>query len=161
MTESTEIIRRFHAGDSSVFERLVEAYQEDIYTLCLRTCGDVLIAENKAEAVFTQAHRSLFRVAPSTPLREWFIGITIANLADFETIDSVDNPPEDPESVVVNRVLSELDLPFRFAVILRDVLRLEETEVATILNLPLGTVRSRIHRGRLTMARSLAKEMEA
>ena len=161
MTESFDLIRRFHAGDLSVFEHLVETYQEDVYTLCLRTCGDVLIAESKAEAVFTQAHRSLFRMAPDTPLREWFIGITIEAMSDFEDADSVDNPPEDPESVVVNRVLSELDLPFRFAVILRDVLRLEEVEVATVLNLPLGTVRSRIHRGRLTMARSLAKEMEA
>ena len=52
-----------------------------------------------------------------------------------------------------------LEPPFRMAVILRDVLLLEERAVADVLNIPLGTARSRIHRGRLTMARSLVEKV--
>jgi len=160
MLESADLIRRFHSGDSGVFERVIEEYQGDIYTLCLRSCGDTKRAESLAEQIFLAAHHALYRLAPDTALRQWLLRLSIDLLENVEQPDSLDDPPSDQQSVLVNDTLQQLDTPFRFAVMLRDVLELSETDVADILNLPLGTVRSRIHRGRLTMARSLAKEME-
>ncbi len=160
MMESADLIRRFHAGDSGIFEHLIEDHQEDVYTLCLRNCGDTEIAEDMAEKIFLAAHRALYRLDPSTPLRTWLFQLSIATLADTELAETVSSQPSDQQSAMVNAVLRELDAPFRFAVILRDVLQLTESEVAEILCLPLGTVRSRIHRGRLTMARSLAKQTD-
>jgi len=160
MLESADLIRRFHSGDSGVFESVIEDHQEDIYTLCLRSCGDINHAERLAEQIFLAAHQALYRLAPDTSLRPWLLRLAINLLEEVEPLDSVDDPPEEQQSALVNDVLQQLDTPFRFAVMLRDVLEISESDVADILNLPLGTVRSRIHRGRLTMARSLAKELE-
>ena len=161
MLESADLIRRFHAGDTDVFEQFIDDHKDNVYTLCLRHCGALKIAEDVTEQVFVAAHRALYRLEPSTSLRQWAMQTTIGLLLDMDWAEPIEHPAEERNSLIVNNVLQELDTPFRLAVILRDILKLTEADVSSILNLPLGTVRSRIHRGRLTMARSLAKEIEA
>ena len=161
MLESADLIRRFHAGDTAVFEQFLDDHKDNVYTLCLRHCGDINAAEEATEQIFIAAHRALYRLDPSTSLGQWVMQVAIGFLLDMEQPESIEHPPEDHSSAIVNNVLQELDSPFRFAVILRDILKLTEAEISEVLNLPLGTIRSRIHRGRLTMARSLARESEA
>ena len=161
MLESADLIRRFHSGDTHVFEQFIDDQKDNIYTLCLRYCGDIKVAEDITEQVFVDAHRALYRLDSDTPLRQWVMQVAIERLSEQPSNDGDEHPPEDRNSAIVNNVLQELDTPFRVAVILRDILMLTEVEVSEVLNLHLGTVRSRIHRGRLTMARSLAKEIEA
>ena len=130
---------------------MVEAHKDAVYTVCLRSIGDAVQAEALAEQVFLAAHQAIIRLDPETNLLHWLLSIAIEH--------ATEPVPSDTESAVVNTVLAELEPPFRMAVILRDVLRLDEKSVAEVLDIPLGTARSRIHRGRLTMARSLVEKV--
>ena len=152
MSASQDLIRGCQTGDSNAFVGVVETHKDAIYTLCLRATGDAAQAEDLAEQVFLAAHQAIIRLDPETNLLHWLLGLTIARVPEPTTPMSTDD-----ESAMVNTVLGELEPPFRMAVILRDVLLLEERAVADVLNIPLGTARSRIHRGRLTMARNLVE----
>ena len=147
MSASQALIRGCQTGDPSAFDGVVDAHKDAVYTLCLR-------AVDLAERVFLAAHQAIVRLDPETNLFHWLLGLAIAHVSE-----SSGSPSTDDESAVVNAVLGELEPPFRMAVILRDVLLLEERAVADVLNIPLGTARSRIHRGRLTMARSLVEKV--
>ena len=154
MSASQALIRGCQTGDPSAFGAVVDAHKDAVYTLCLRAVGDPERAEGLAEQVFLAAHQAIVRLDPETNLFHWLLELAIAHVSE-----SSGSPSTDDESAVVNAVLGELEPPFRMAVILRDVLLLEERAVADVLNIPLGTARSRIHRGRLTMARSLVEKV--
>ncbi len=154
MPASQELIRGCQAGDPSAFAGVVEAHKDAVYTLCLRALGDGERAEALAEQVFLAAHQAIVRLDPETPLQLWLLGMAIDSVTE-----PVSTTAADDDSMLVNTVLADLEPPFRMAVILRDVLQLEETDVATVLNIPIGTARSRIHRGRLTMARNLVSKV--
>ena len=132
----------------------MEAHKDAVYTLCLRSVGDAEQAEDLAEQVFLAAHQGIIRLDQDTDLLHWLLGLAIARVTEPPSSTS-----NEDESAMVNTVLAELEPPFRMAVILRDVLLLDERAVADVLNIPLGTARSRIHRGRLTMARSLVEKV--
>ena len=133
---------------------MVEAHKDAVYTLCLRSVGDSARAEALAEEVFLAAHQGIIRLDADTNLLHWLLGLAIERVSEPSTFGTADD-----ESAVVNAVLGELEPPFRMAVILRDVLLLDERSVADVLQIQLGTARSRIHRGRLTMARSLVEKV--
>jgi RNA polymerase sigma-70 factor (ECF subfamily) len=79
------------------------------------------------------------------------------------TMEAASDPDEESlteNSALAQRILNELEPTFRVAVILRDVLCLSEEEIATILSLPIGTARSRIHRGRLTLGRNYSPHLD-
>jgi RNA polymerase sigma-70 factor (ECF subfamily) len=85
----------------------------------------------------------------------------VAGLPDEDTTDeswrgggpSLDDTIAD--RVVLDRALAALPLEFRSAIVLRDVCQLDYAEIAEVLDIPPGTVRSRIARGRAALARSL------
>ncbi len=154
MPASPELIRGCQAGDPSAFAGVVETHKDDVYTLCLRAIGQAERAEALAEQVFLAAHQAIVRLDPETPLLLWLLGLTIEHVTEPVPATNTDD-----DSMLVNAVLADLEPPFRMAVILRDVLLLEEADVAAVLNIPTGTARSRIHRGRLTMARNLVSKV--
>ncbi len=157
MSESPNLIRRFHAGEPQAFAELVSAFKDDIYTLCLRMLGPDA-AENAAESIFLQAHQAMYRLDPETDLHIWMLTRTV-----HHTLGSNHEPGDEDlteNSALAQRILDELEPTFRIAVVLRDVLRLSEEDVATILDLPIGTARSRIHRGRLTLGRNYSPHLD-
>lgn len=161
MPASSNLIRQFHSGEPAAFGLLVSEHQDDVYTLCLRVIGDAERAEAAAETIFLTAHQAMHRLDPDTQLKQWITQLAVSHLeSSNESLEPVDQAGTD-QSATVNAMLGGLDMPFRLAVILRDVLGLSEAEVASILDLPLGTARSRIHRGRLTISRSLVGSLES
>ena len=159
MAEAPNLIRRFHAGESKAFTELVSTHQDDLYTLCLRTVG-LERAEALAETVLLAAHQALHRLDPDTHLYNWLMQLTVDHI---EALDANKGDPSDSleeQSATIQALLNALEPPFRVAVIMRDIIRLPENQIAEILQLPLGTVRSRIHRARLNMARSIAPIMD-
>lgn len=154
MSASQELIRGCQTGGQGAFSGVVEAHKDAVYTLCLRALSDAERAEDLAEKVFLAAHQAIIRLDPETNLLHWLLSLAIERVTEPRAASTSGD-----EIAVVNTVLSELEPPFRMAVILRDVLLLDESAVAEILDIPLGTARSRIHRGRLTMARSLVEKV--
>ncbi len=159
MAEAPNLIRRFHAGESNAFAELVSTHQDDLYTLCLRTVG-VDAAEALAETILLAAHQALNRLDPDTHLYNWLMQLAVEHIEASRPTKGEPSGGLNEQSTTVQTLLGTLEIPFRISVILRDITRLPETQIAEILQLPLGTVRSRIHRARLNMARSIEPIMD-
>lgn len=155
----SDLIRRFHAGDPTAFAELIAAEQDDVYTLCLRCIG-TRDAEAVSERIFIAAHQALNRISPDTDLHTWLMRLTVQHIEGHPVPEpSADDALHD-RSATTQHLLERLELPFRVAVVMRDILRMSEALVSDILGLSIGTTRSRIHRGRLTMARGLSTNMD-
>ena len=154
-----DLIRRFHSGDPSAFAEVLASEQDGVYTLCLRCLGPTN-AEAVCETVFVAAHQELNRLAADTDLRTFMMQLTVAHIESHPIGDSDNLDSLHDRSATTQGLLAELDLPFRLAVVMRDILRMSEVHIADVLGLSLGTTRSRIHRGRLTMARGLSPNLD-
>ena len=157
MSNTPNIIRRFHAGDPQAFAEIIAAHKDEVYTLCARMLG-FSVAENAAECIFVDAHQAMHRLHPDTNIDHWILKRAVEYTLTT-TSDETDSGETTPV-VLAQRILQELEPKFRIAVVLRDVLRLSEEMIAELLNLPLGTAKSRIHRGRLTLGRNFSPHLD-
>ena len=157
MSSKPNIIRRFHAGEPQAFVEIITAHKDDVYTLCARMLGPGL-AESAAESIFVDAHQAMHRLHPDTDIDHWILKCAVEYTLDAtpEEVESTETTP----TVLAQRILQELEPKFRVAVVLRDVLRLSEETIAHILELPVGTAKSRIHRGRLTLGRNFSPHLD-
>lgn len=171
------LIEAAQAGDRRALDRLLRRHQDRIYAICRRMAGndaDALDATQEALISVVRGlprfdHRSAFstwtyRVATNACLDELrrrqrrpVTGLEpqVADAARSGT----DSAPALADTVVERSALDDAlnDLPeeFRAPVVLRDQLGLDYAEIAEVLEIPPGTVRSRISRGRATMAQAM------
>jgi RNA polymerase sigma-70 factor (ECF subfamily) len=167
------------------FEELARRYQRDIFAAAMRLTGNYADAEDLAQEAFVKAYMAFDQFQLGTNFRAWLLRIlTNTHINRYrrtkrtpETIawedytlqgerqDEFETPaPPRPESEilycvpdeVVGPALHELPEEFREAVILSDIHELSYKEIAHALNIPLGTVRSRIFRGRKLLRETLA-----
>ena len=157
MSSTPNIIRRFHAGEPQAFAEIIAEHKDDVFTLCARMLG-LGVAENAAENIFVDAHQAMHRLHPDTNIDHWILKQAVIYTLDA-TPDEIESSETTP-TAVAQRILHELEPKFRVAVVLRDVLRLSEETIAEILELPLGTAKSRIHRGRLTLGRNFSPHLD-
>ena len=176
-TEQAVLVERSQSGDLDAFNALVLAYQGQVYNLCLRMLGSPQAAEDAAQEAFIAAYRAVPRFRGGR-FRAWLLRIA-ANAcydelrrrrsrpqvpleapADDERpraeLPASDEPLEQrAERLELARCLQEglASLPpdQRLAVILRDVQGLAYEEVAEATGASLGTVKSRISRGRAAL----------
>lgn len=159
------------------WEEIVEQHSERVYRLALRLTGNRHDAEDLTQEVFVRVFRSLHTYAPGT-FEGWLHRITTNLFLDqarrkqrirFDALSeeraaklaSAAAPPEAAYAdrtfdADVEEALASLPPEFRAAVVLCDVEGLSYEEIAEILDAKLGTVRSRIHRGRSMLRRALA-----
>jgi RNA polymerase sigma-70 factor (ECF subfamily) len=149
---------------------------DSLYRTALRLTRDPSDAEDLVQDTYLKAFRSADQFRPGTNLRAWLFTIlhnTARNRArdlgresvtyDSEAVELASESArlgsgtaEDPEALLLNRTLApelqsavdELPPAFREAIWLRDVEEFSYAEIADMLNIPLGTVMSRISRGR-------------
>jgi RNA polymerase sigma-70 factor (ECF subfamily) len=130
-------------------------------------------AEDLVQETFLRAYRGFDRFEPGTNIRAWLFTILHRVRTDSfrkagrspRTVELVDEgpavpPPQDALATggeEVERALAALPESFRVAVILRDVEELSYDEIARALGIPIGTVMSRIHRGRGLLRAALSK----
>ena len=157
MSNTPNIIRRFHAGDPHAFAEIIAEYKDDVYTLCARMLG-ASVAEHAAECIFVDAHQAMHRLQPDTDVEQWILKRAVEYTLSAKP-DATESSAATP-TVLAQRILQELEPKFRIAVVLRDVLRLSEEMIAMLLDLPLGTAKSRIHRGRLTLGRNFSPHLD-
>ncbi len=176
-TEEAALIERSQGGDLEAFNALVLAYQSQVYNLCLRMLGSPQAAEDATQEAFISAHRAIGRFRQGS-FRAWLLRIAANACYDelrrrrsrpqvpLEASADDERPaPELPTSdepldqraerlELAGRLregLASLLPDQRLAVILRDVQGLAYEEVAEATNASLGTVKSRISRGRAAM----------
>jgi RNA polymerase sigma-70 factor (ECF subfamily) len=176
--DSPEFIGRLRAGDRTAFEELVRGHQHRVFGLALRMLGNPADAQDVAQEVFLRAHRALAAFRGEARLSTWLHTIasrlcltrlgagerrferhgeeTLARLTGSEP--GPDRTLEQGElDEALHRAIAELPDERRIVVILRDVEGLAYEEIAQALDLPVGTVRSRLHRARLDLKEKLER----
>lgn len=183
-----ELIERSRRGDLEAFNTIVVAYQNQVYGLCLRMLGSPQAAEDAAQEAFISAFRNVGRMRGES-VRPWLLRIAsnacidehrrrrrrpqvsldVASQEDEpERPLEVADPSAGPEQQALRGELREalqaelLSLPSdqRLAVILCDVEGLSYDEIATTMKSSVGTVKSRISRGRARLRESLRARPE-
>lgn len=166
--DERELIGRSRGGDLDAFEALVEAHQDRVYSLCFRVTGSSEDAADASQEAFIRAFQSLARFEGRAAFSTWLYRIATNAAIDVVRKRPADPPvdlpedcpsPRDTESEYDRRevgrriqsALARLPLEFRAAVVLRDLQGLAYEEIASILQVPTGTVRSRLSRGRLAL----------
>ena len=185
MEQEQELLDRCLAGEDSAWEALLKAYSRKIYNLCYRFTGRMEEAEDVTQEVFIKVFQTLKSYhAAQGSFGTWLNRVARNHLVDHyrrARKDRVTSSLEDelPEAEqqpsphmeptgqvesrerreVLQQGLDKLSPDLREAVILRDLHDLDYEEIAQVLSVPQGTVKSRINRGRLELGRVL-KRME-
>ncbi len=179
-----ELAERHRYGDGTAFDEVYQRFESMVYNLALRMGGDEAEAADCTQETFLRVYRHLGGFRGKSNLKTWVFRIALnccrsryrkraarqkfMDSGGEETIDRVADEARDPEeraaatelSAHVQRALSEVAPVFREAVILRDLQDLTYEEMASVLGVRLGTVRSRIARGREQLRRLMQPERE-
>ncbi len=177
-----DLVARWQAGDEEAFAALVRRHQGRVYRLLLRMLGNPEEAEDVAQEAFLNLHRHghrfrgesrfstfVYRVAANAALnRRRALGRRRERMERLERRqaagDELPEAPRDPESAAVGeeereevqRALLALPETLRMPVVLYDIEGLSYGEIAEVLKLAEGTVKSRIHRARQALRKELA-----
>ena len=164
------------------WDQIVEQHSARVYRLAYRLTGNAYDAEDLTQEVFVRVFRSLHTYTPGT-FEGWLHRITTNLFLDqarrksrirFDALpEDADNrlpsPVATPDAAYLNQMfdadieaaLAQLPPDFRAAVVLCDVEGLSYDEIADVLGVKMGTVRSRIHRGRSMLRKALAHRAPA
>ena len=185
MDDDLELVRRCLAEDNSAWEALLRGHSRKIYNFCYRFTGRPEEADDLTQEVFIKVFQTLRTFDPAQgAFSTWLHRVARNHLVDHyrrTKKDRVTSSLEDelgplestpghsggPAALVESRerkellqaALNRLSPDLREAVILRDLHDLDYLEIALVLGVPEGTVKSRINRGRLELCRVL-KRME-
>ncbi len=183
--EEQELVSRSRAGDVEAFNLLVEQYQRLAYNLALRMLGNTEAAEDATQDAFLSGYRAIGKFRGGS-FKTWILRITanscydrmrVARRARVTSLDTLlevsgelplQNGAESPEDYVVRRELGRflneglIHLPQdqRLAVILRDIQGLSYEEICHATRSSLGTVKSRLNRGRARLRDFLLQRRE-
>ncbi len=184
LPDEAAVIARAADGDRTAFAQLMEHYQSACYGLAWRLLGDADRAADATQDAFVHAYTAI-RSYRGGVFRSWLLRIT-AN-ASYDILrrqqrrpssplpDPEEGAPELPDAGAVNpyaeaargelyrhleRALRMLPPDQRTAVVLCDVYGMDYNEVAAMTESALGTVKSRIHRGRLRLRELMAEHRE-
>lgn len=168
-------------GEREAFDELVRRHQTRTYNFVRAMVGDAGDAEDLTQEIFIRAYRAIGRFRGDSAFRTWLFRIATNAVrthlgrrgrwralwhrpggGDDEAAAGRDDPPstENLESDIVrrdaiDRALATLSPDLRAAVTLRDIEGLEYREIARALDIPIGTVESRIFRARQRLRRLL------
>lgn len=172
-----ELVRRYLAGDAGAFAILMQRHQQRVYAVCLRVLGDRDDAADAVQDAFLSALRKLSQFRGDALFTTWLHRVAVNACYDImrkrrrqPMLHLADDPdgPEREEGTPVDdhaeEIAGTLDAAsalrhvpeeFRVALVLADVQDMAYEEIAKVLQVPLGTVKSRVHRGRLALARAM------
>lgn len=185
-----DLVRRFRDGDRAAYAEIVRRYQHRVFTVCLRWMGDREVAAEVAQDVFLALYKSLPGFRGDSALSTWIFRIAVNHCKNrrlYRRRRHVDQHEplegEDRDDVPARQLASDepgTDAPLHAAragellqqgldqlaeeprqiIVLRDIQDLSYEEIADILGLPRGTVKSRLHRARAELAAILARKIK-
>ncbi len=180
------LVQSLREGSEWAYEELLSRFQQPVYALALRLLGDSSEAADVVQEVFLKVFRNVGSFRGQSSLKTWVYRITVneahnarrwffrhrrheaePDLAAEETRDWRETIPDGSRSpfdvafdreqhVMIEAALDRINPIFREAVVLRDIADMSYEEIAEVLGITLGTVKSRILRGR----GSLREELE-
>ncbi len=186
--QERELVAGLRAGQEEAYEALIAEYQHPVYGLIYRLLGEATESADVTQEVFLKIFRNIGAFREHSSLRTWIYRIAVNEAYNYKRWFSRHHRQEintDPSEQArpgtawhangpspfelaagqemrakVERALTLLNPNFRAAVVLRDIEDLSYEEIAAILEVSLGTVKSRILRGREALRRLLTAEFE-
>ncbi|MEO8503549.1 MAG: sigma-70 family RNA polymerase sigma factor [Acidobacteriota bacterium] len=180
-----ELVAQALGGSEAAYAEIVRRFERPLYSLILRLVRDPALAEDLAQDVFVKAIRALASYDPERKFSSWLFKIAHNTTIDHLRRRSLDTQPletgtdesidplqviadesiADPEAemhrrelaVALDRAVAGLRPEYREVMLLRFREGLAYEEIAAITGLPLGTVKTHIHRARKEMAEAMEK----
>lgn len=173
-----ELLTRAQSGERNAFSELVRLHAPGVLNVVYRMCGDQQIAEDAAQETFIQAWLHLSSYRPQTGLRNWLYRIAVNAATDMLRREkrilsiAVDDfhladPQPGPEALFsqeelaasVQQAVSSLPEASRAVLVLREYEGLSYQEIAEALDIPVGTVMSRLNYARSLLRGRLEKRL--
>jgi RNA polymerase sigma-70 factor (ECF subfamily) len=185
--EDARILRGLRSGIEGAYEELIQRYEQQVYGMVYRLLGNQSDASDVVQEVFLKVFRGVSTFREQSSLRTWIYRIAVNEANNQRRwfvrhckmeVPLEETRPEHPNSIeyasdpgrspfeqamdsetrtLIERALTQINPVFRTAVVLRDVQNLSYEEIAEILQVSLGTVKSRILRGREALRRELTQ----
>ncbi len=185
--EDARILRGLQAGIEEAYEELIERYEQQLYGMIYRLLGNQMDAADVVQEIFLKVFRTINSFREQSSLRTWIYRIAINEAHNHRRwfvrhcrcevsmdderaggqcpLECAADPGRSPyeqaleseNRTLIERALTRVSPVFRTAVVLRDIQNLSYEEIAEILQISLGTVKSRILRGREALRRELAQ----
>ncbi len=177
-------IEKFKSGDKSAFDALLRKYQDKVYTLCRYMLENPQDADDAAQDTFVKAFQGLRSFTPTSSFYTWLYRIAVNTCLDrkrkfslhslffskdFEHhIDSFPSHAPSPETAyaakqsmqALQAALNNLSKKLRVVIVLNELEGLSYDEIAEVLNVSVGTVKSRIFRAREELKKIMKKFTE-
>jgi RNA polymerase sigma-70 factor (ECF subfamily) len=172
-----DLIERFQKGDLYAFDLIVKRYKDQLLNFIYRFVGSQEEAEDIVQETFLRVYRKRKAYKRIAKFSTWIYTIA-GNLArtelrrrkrrklfsvtdmgyedrDYEISDEGYNPENQVDGIIqeeiIQKEINDLSPKFREVIILRDVQELSYEEISKIIDVPIGTVKSRVNRGRLKL----------
>jgi RNA polymerase sigma-70 factor (ECF subfamily) len=185
--EDARILRGLRSGIEGAYEELIERYEQQIFGMVYRLLGNQSDASDVVQEVFLKIFRGVATFREQSSLRTWIYRIAVNEANNHRRwfvrhcrmeVPLEETRPEHPNAAeytpdpgrspfeqamdsetrtLIERALTQINPVFRTAVVLRDVQNLSYEEIADILQVSLGTVKSRILRGREALRHELTQ----
>lgn len=179
-----DMIERASRGDAAAFNRLMEQHERRMYAVALRMCGNREDAQDCLQEAMLRVYRAIGGFKGQSSFSTWVYRITMNTCLDelrrkknrqSTSLDSLLDmgwsPSDDtnaPEKQAMrselrrnlNRAIQELPEEMRSAVVLRDIQGFSYEEIAHMLEINVGTIKSRISRGREKLREKMKENAE-
>jgi RNA polymerase sigma-70 factor (ECF subfamily) len=182
LSDDASLIAATLAGDTAAFGQLVGLYQDRLYNSLLRVLGSAEDAADIVQDAFVQAYTKLDTFRGSSAFYTWLYRIAFnlamsharrghktASLDGIKALvgeEPMDGQPtaeagllQQERAEMVHAALADLNMEYRQILVLREIDGCRYDEIAEILSLPVGTVRSRLFRARMHMRDLLAPRL--
>ena len=174
--QEAELLARVVDGDHDAFTQIMRSHEDRVFSVCLRIMGNRDQALDATQETFLTTFRKAGQFKGNSALGTWIYRIAVntcydqlrkqkrrrtdpmpdhVDPADYSAQDAVDAAALRPE---IQRALAAIPEDFRTVVILSDIEGMGLPEVAEILEIPVGTVKSRVFRGRRLLAGELGNQ---
>lgn len=168
--DSSQVVAAARHGDRDAAQSLLEDHYDTIHRLCRRLMGNPGDADDATQEAMLAVVRGLPGFDERSSFSTWVYRVTTNACLDElrrrarrpiaaeprDIAGALDEPAAIADRDEADRWLLVLPTDFRAAVVLRDLCDLDYAEIAEVLGVPIGTVRSRIARGRRALARHIA-----
>jgi RNA polymerase sigma-70 factor, ECF subfamily len=190
LLEDHRLISGLQAGEEHAYEQLIERFQSPVYNLAYRLLNDQADASDVTQEVFLKIFRNVGSFRGDSSLRTWVYRIAVneshnrrrwlfrhrrgetgiedtfddSEIREKPLMDSGETPFDftmnREAQVLLEEALAEINPVFRAALVLREVEDMSYEEIADVLEVSIGTVKSRIVRGREALRRNLAARLD-
>lgn len=178
--EVKEIVRNCLKGEAKAWKMLVDFYSRKIFNLAYQFAGTPQEAEDLTQEIFLKLYNSLEKYDFERDFSAWFLTLARNFLidefrrtrleksqrADFEELNTAAAEADGPENrllsqekaELVRQALLQLSPELRTVLVLREIEGFSYEEIAQKMKLPLGTVKSRVNRGRIQIAQAILEK---